>query len=118
MKPPPDALRRHPTAHLKTDAEDARQIDRPRSVRDMTDAERRDRRNRERVALKQARSRAYLLRCDRCGAIATGRVTRHGVAISQGFKLEYGRHTLTSSGRCGGTVSAYDIADSGDDTAA
>lgn len=116
MKPPPDALRRHPSQH-KTVAEDARQAHKPRAWRGMTDDERRARRKSERAEIRQAAARAWLLQCNSCKAIATGRVTRHGIVISNGFKIEYGRHTLTSAGRCGGHVSAYDITGSGDDPA-
>lgn len=79
----------------------------------MTDDERRERRKAERAEIRRAAARAYLIRCDRCGAIATGRVTRHGITVSNGFRMEYGRHTVTSGGRCGGHVSAYDITGSG-----
>lgn len=113
MKPPPGALRRRPP-QLQTDAEDARQALKPRAWRGMSDEERRARRRLEQAEIRQARARAWLLQCTRCKAVATGRVTRHGIVVSHGFKVEHGRHTVTSSGRCGGVVNAFDI--NGDNT--
>lgn len=97
MKPPPGALRR---SHNFT-----RRETRP----GITGSDKR-----EFTRYDPKLRRALLLRCDRCGAIATGRVTRHGVVISQGFKVEYGKHTVSSVGRCGGRVRAFDIIPDGD----
>jgi len=82
--------------------------------RGMTTEDKRRRRLQEKAAEKRAANRAWLLQCSRCRAIATGRVTRSGVLVSHGFKVEYGRHTVSSAGRCGGLVRAFDFTDNND----
>jgi hypothetical protein len=85
-KPPPDALGR--VEPYRATAEAARQRAR-------------------RYRAKQRRERrAWLVQCEECLAIATGRGTWRGMLVSQGFPIENGRHV-----DCGGRIRVHDIAE-------
>lgn len=73
----------------------------------------------ERRQIAQLAERALLLQCQLCGATATGRVTQRGILVSQGIKVEYGRHTVSAGkgGRCGGEIRAFDRLTNEDDAA-
>lgn len=73
--------------------------------------ERRTRRARREQRLHELAQRAYLLQCERCNAVATGRYTYRGVLVSNGMRVEYEHHTKCANGkRCGGKVRLIDIA--------
>lgn len=92
MKPPPFALGRLENDRATAEA-----------------ARLRARAFRERAQAVRLSGRALLLQCE-CGAVSTGRITHRGILVSQGMKVEHGRHTVSAGngGRCGGLVRIFD----------
>jgi hypothetical protein len=90
-RPPPDALGR-----FKPDHRETRPGNTGRSSRAFT-------------RYDPLRRRAWLMQCEECLATSTAKTTRRGILVSQGFRVERGRHA-----GCGGRLRFHDIIENGD----